>query len=266
MAIRDVQARYDADADAYVTWWAPVLRRAMDTVLSAVDWAGVETALEVGCGTGGVLDGMAALAPDALTVGVDATFGMLSYAPRAHVLLQGDVQRLPLQDSTFDVAVTGFMLQHVTRPDVAFSELARVVRPGGRLGIAAWGGEVTMWEGERIFTEELDAAGVPAPPPTLQPGRLATNTPDKLLGLAEAAGFHATVTRTSLDWRPDAAEVFGQLSHMRATGRRFALLTPGQAAAVAARVRERLDHAEISSWRPYPVLFLSGERVNLRHN
>ena len=38
-------------------------------------------------------------ASQTLTVGVDATFGMLSYAPRTHALLQGDVQRLPLQAS-----------------------------------------------------------------------------------------------------------------------------------------------------------------------
>ncbi|BEP14558.1 hypothetical protein acdb102_28690 [Acidothermaceae bacterium B102] len=263
MTVKDVQARYDADAEAYATWWAPVLRRTMQSVLDSIDWTGVETALEVGCGTGGVLDAMPS---QALTVGVDATFGMLSYAPRTHALLQGDAQRLPLQDSTFDVAITGFMLQHVPRPDLAFSELGRVLRPGGQLGVAAWGGEVTTWEGERIFSEELDAVGAPAAPPTVQPGRSATNTGARLKALAEAAGFQATVTSLPLAWQPDADEVLGQLSNMRGTGRRLAQLTPEAAGIVTSRVRERLDNAEISCWPAYPVLFLSGKRVNLRHN
>ena len=112
----------------------------------------------------------------------------------------------------------------------------------------------------------LDAVGAPAAPPAVQPGRSATNTADKLKALAEAAGFAPPVTSVPLDWHPDAQEVLGQLSHMRATGRRLAGLTPDVADIVISRVRERLDNAEISSWPAYPVLFLSGKRVNLRHN
>ncbi len=77
----------------------------------------------------------------------------------------GDVQQLPFDDGTFDCAVAAWMLFHVPDLDRGLSELARVVRPGGRLvavtnskhhlqelrelaGKAAW---------EQVFTRENGA-------------------------------------------------------------------------------------------------------------
>ena len=206
MTVKDVQARYD-DAASYEKWWAPVLRRNMEPVLDSIDWTGVRTALEVGCGTGGVLDGIAARAPEALTVGLDATLAMLRRAPRMHALVQGDAHRLPFQDATVDVVVSGFMVHHLDRPDLALAEIGRVMRPGGQLRIAAWGGAITTWEGDQIFTEELDAVGAPPAAASVQPGRAPTDSTDKLVALAEAAGFEAEAVSGDLDWRPDADEV-----------------------------------------------------------
>jgi SAM-dependent methyltransferase len=45
----------------------------------------------------------------------------------------GDVQALPFADGDFDVAVAAWMLYHVPNLDLGLSELARVLRPGGRL-------------------------------------------------------------------------------------------------------------------------------------
>lgn len=47
--------------------------------------------------------------------------------------LQGDALYLPFDDNTFDVAVTGFAMRNVTDIGAAFREMARVVRPGGRV-------------------------------------------------------------------------------------------------------------------------------------
>jgi SAM-dependent methyltransferase len=265
MTVKDVQARY-ADAVAYEKWWAPVLRRNMEPVLDSIDWTDVQVALEIGCGAGGVLDGMAARAPGALVVGLDATLAMLRRAPRAHALVQGDAQRLPFEDASVDVVVGGFMVHHLDRPDLALLDIGRVMRPGGQLRVAAWGGPITTWEGDQIFTEELDAVGAPPATPSVQPGRAPTDSTDKLVALATAAGFEAEAVSRDLDWRPDADEVFGQLTAMRGTARRFATLSPDQARTVGNRVHARLDKANISSWRPYEVLFLSGKRVNLRHH
>jgi ubiquinone/menaquinone biosynthesis C-methylase UbiE len=45
----------------------------------------------------------------------------------------GDVQELPVPDEEFDCAVAAWMLYHVPDIDRALAELARVLRPGGRL-------------------------------------------------------------------------------------------------------------------------------------
>jgi ubiquinone/menaquinone biosynthesis C-methylase UbiE len=45
----------------------------------------------------------------------------------------GDVQELPFGDGTFDCVVAAWMLYHVTDLDRGLSEIARVLRPGGRL-------------------------------------------------------------------------------------------------------------------------------------
>jgi len=45
----------------------------------------------------------------------------------------GDTTRLPFHDDTFDCVVNGFMLRNVTDLPAAFGELARVLKPGGRL-------------------------------------------------------------------------------------------------------------------------------------
>lgn len=68
-------------------------------------------------------------------IGVDLALGMLradhAGAPRA----QGDITRLPLPDGSVDGALCGFALRNVVSLDDLFSETARVVRPGGRIGL-----------------------------------------------------------------------------------------------------------------------------------
>jgi SAM-dependent methyltransferase len=45
----------------------------------------------------------------------------------------GDVQQLPFEDTSFDLAVAAWMLYHVADLDRGLAEIARVLRPGGRL-------------------------------------------------------------------------------------------------------------------------------------
>jgi demethylmenaquinone methyltransferase/2-methoxy-6-polyprenyl-1,4-benzoquinol methylase len=49
--------------------------------------------------------------------------------------VQGDALRLPFRDASFDVAVSGFALRNFSALPPVFEELARMIRPGGRLGL-----------------------------------------------------------------------------------------------------------------------------------
>jgi SAM-dependent methyltransferase len=89
--------------------------------------------LEVGCGPGDFA-ALVAAETAANVVAVDISPRMIELA-RAHGVdaRLGDVQELPFGDAEFDVAVAGWMLYHVADLPRAIQELARVLRPGGRL-------------------------------------------------------------------------------------------------------------------------------------
>ena len=59
--------------------------------------------------------------------------------------LRGDARRLPFADATFDAVVTSEVLEHIQDDVTAISELHRVLRPGGTLGVT-----VPTWWPEKI--------------------------------------------------------------------------------------------------------------------
>jgi ArsR family transcriptional regulator len=91
---------------------------------------------DLGCGTGQV---SAALAPFvARVIAVDGSPAMLQAArKRLHGsgnvdLRRGDVEALPIDDGRLDAATLMLVAHHVAEPEKAFSEVARVLKPGGR--------------------------------------------------------------------------------------------------------------------------------------
>ena len=91
------------------------------------------TVVDLASGTG---DLCLALRDDGLRpISVDLSFGMLradrSSAPR----VQADVVRLPIGDASVDGATCGFALRNLVDLDAFFAELARVLRPGGRIAL-----------------------------------------------------------------------------------------------------------------------------------
>ena len=92
---------------------------------------------DLGCGTGQVT---AAVAPFvARVVAVDASAAMLQAArKRLHSLdnvdlRRGDLEALPIDDAQLDAATMMMVLHHVPEPERALAEVARVLKPGGRL-------------------------------------------------------------------------------------------------------------------------------------
>jgi demethylmenaquinone methyltransferase/2-methoxy-6-polyprenyl-1,4-benzoquinol methylase len=89
--------------------------------------------LDLACGTG---DLAADLADRALVpIGVDLSFGMLAAAPRDFPRVQADGSSLPVPDQAVDGVTCGFALRNFTDLVATFEELARVVRPGGRIAL-----------------------------------------------------------------------------------------------------------------------------------
>jgi demethylmenaquinone methyltransferase/2-methoxy-6-polyprenyl-1,4-benzoquinol methylase len=68
-------------------------------------------------------------------VGVDLSSGMLAAARTTAPLVQADVTRLPVPDGRADGATCGFALRNLADVDAFLAELARVIRPGGRVAV-----------------------------------------------------------------------------------------------------------------------------------
>ncbi len=88
---------------------------------------------DLACGTGDFCRELAAAGLD--PVGVDLSFGMLTAARTTAPLLHADALHLPLVDGAVDGATCGFALRNVVDLEVLFAEIARVVRPGGRIAL-----------------------------------------------------------------------------------------------------------------------------------
>jgi SAM-dependent methyltransferase len=100
---------------------------------------GDEHALDAGTGTGTFALALAPSVRD--VVGVDPVSELLEEARRLAVeagagnvtFVEGDATALPFEPATFDLAICARTLHHVRRPELVVAELARVVRPGGRI-------------------------------------------------------------------------------------------------------------------------------------
>ena len=68
-------------------------------------------------------------------VGFDFSHGMLVNARTGSPLVEADVAQLPLADASIDGVTCGFALRNVVSLERFFAELARVVRPGGRIAL-----------------------------------------------------------------------------------------------------------------------------------
>jgi ubiquinone/menaquinone biosynthesis C-methylase UbiE len=90
--------------------------------------------LDIGCGTGRLLERVGAALPSAALVGVDRSAGMAEVARRLRPeqpIERGTAEALPHPDGSFDAVVTTISFHHWTDKAAALAEVARVLRPGG---------------------------------------------------------------------------------------------------------------------------------------
>lgn len=106
--------------------------------------------LEVGCGTGLILERIAKFASRA--EGVDVSPGMAERARKRGLAVRvADATTLPYPDASFDVACSFKVLAHVRQFDEALREMLRVVRPGGHLVFDIYNRRSLRYAAKRLF-------------------------------------------------------------------------------------------------------------------
>ena len=207
-------------------------RRFVPVIEQVIARAGLkpgEHALDLGAGTGSVaLRAATLVAPGGRVTGLDISSEMLALSRRRAEDLgldnisfrEGRAEAIPAADGAFDVALASLSLMYVIDRAAAAIEIARVIRPGGRLVVAVWAGA----EQCDIVRFQQIAGNFAATPPVsgVSPWALADPAPF-LVQLADA-GIDARVETETLGFSfDDFASAWEALA-----GVTIAQLTPEQ--------------------------------------
>src|SRR5690348_14476643 len=94
--------------------------------------------LDVGCGPGSITADFARRVGPGTVLGVDASADVIAEAQRDHPDVSfaiGDVYRIDVPDGSYDIVHAHQVLQHLSDPVAALTDMRRVVRPGGIVAV-----------------------------------------------------------------------------------------------------------------------------------
>jgi SAM-dependent methyltransferase len=178
-------------------------RRFTAHLLEAADIPEDGSVLDIGCGCGATTRAAANRAVQGQVLGVDLSGPMLEEARRLAAeeglkrvrFEQADAQTYPFPGGAFDVVLSRFGVMFFADPQEAFANIARSLRPGGRLAFLCWR---SVGENE-FLTVPFGAIARHVPLPDLggpeDPGPFSLADPDRIRQLLGGAGFRAITAR-----------------------------------------------------------------------
>lgn len=175
--------------------------------------------LDIGCGTGQLLQHLSQRYPQAALTGLDLADNMLQLATErlggSASLLQGDAERLPCTDNSFDLVVSTSTFQWLEQCDTCFGEVRRVLEPGGLFCFALFG-DGTLFELQSSWREALQRNNRPV----LQggDGTHRFHTVHQVRRSLEQQGFMAVEVTTQQEqvWYPDLPQLLQAIKRIGA--------------------------------------------------
>jgi SAM-dependent methyltransferase len=163
--------------------------------------------LDIGCGDGNAT--IPAAKTGATVTGFDLTPELLeagrAAAAEAGVRIdwvEGDAAELPFDGEAFDVAISVFGCMFAPDHRAAASEIARILKPGGRLVVCAWTPEGNQGQMFRTIAKHMPAPPEGFEPPTLWGDR------GHLREIFEGTGVELDIERAQLDFVAESAEAY----------------------------------------------------------
>jgi SAM-dependent methyltransferase len=170
-----------------------------------------EQVLDIACGAGNATIPAAKTGAEVTGLGLvpellEAARGTAAEAGVEIAWIEGDAEQLPFEDESFDVVISTVGIMFAPDHQRAAREAARVLRPGGRLGLANWTPDGTVG---RFF--QTTASYMPPPTEDFQPPPL-WGTKDHVSGLFEGTGvelrFEDAAVRFRFESADEATEMF----------------------------------------------------------
>lgn len=137
-----VVAEYSRLARHYDAKWAAYIHRTAHATLSMLASEPPSALLDVGCGTGALLERAGEVIPEAQLTGLDPVREILQVArerlPDDVRLCRGWAEALPFRGGQFPAIVSSNAFHYFSRPGQALDEIYRVLEPGGRVVLTDW--------------------------------------------------------------------------------------------------------------------------------
>lgn len=226
----DQLAAWDGDEGAvwaaHPEFFDSSVRHLHRRLVEAAAVAPAERVLDLGCGSGQCTRDAARQATRGEAVGIDLSRPMLRVAEETAAreglgnvrFVHGDAQVHPFEPGTFDVAVSRTGAMFFADQVAAFTNVARALRPGGRLALVSWRSAAeNEWFTSLVHALRPDLPVIAPPPDAPSPFRHAD--PDVTTSILTAVGFEQ-VALTPLDapmyFGRDAEEGFRVVSDLLA--------------------------------------------------
>ena len=127
-------------SESYLNTWGVLTNEMLPELIRATNIRSGENVLDIGCGPGNSSKILSDTGAE--VTGIDFSQKMIDVALANYSNIafhQADAEIIPKANGSFDVVIANYVVHHFADPEKVFSEIARVLKPGGRFAFAVWG-------------------------------------------------------------------------------------------------------------------------------